>query len=171
MEMAEIRRYLRRTNWGEFPAVHIYADTLIVKNHPKYSGAKAGDAIAAEALIDDALALGSLDAVRTAVGTSSPYLLAVHAVETAGMNAIPRAFARSLSKALGLPVASGIIQVNRVLRTEADGYHRLASPPVFDGQVETAEYLLVDDFVGQGGKRDFIAQMRAMGQRFSLRGP
>jgi hypothetical protein len=87
------------------------------------------------------------------------------------MNAIPRAFARSLSKALGLPVASGIIQVNRVLRTGADGYHRLASPPVFDGQVETAEYLLVDDFVGQGGKRDFIAQMGAMGQRFSLRGP
>lgn len=151
MEMAEIRRYLRRTNWGEFPDVHIYTDIPIVKTHPQYSSAKGGDAVAADALIDDVLALGSLDAIRAAVGASRPYLLAVHAVETAGMNAIPRAFARSLSKAVGLPVASGIIQINRVLHTGADGYHRLSSPPVFDGQVETAEYVLVDDFIGQGG--------------------
>lgn len=151
MDIAEIRRYLRRTNWGEFPDVHMYADISVVKNHPQYASAKAGDAVAADALIDDVLALGSLDVLRAMIGVSRPYLLAVHAVETAGMNAIPRAFARSLSKVLDLPVASGIIQINRVSHTGADGYHRLSSPPVFDGQVEKAEYLLVDDFVGQGG--------------------
>jgi hypothetical protein len=151
MEMAEIRRYLRRTDWGEFPDVHTYADIPIVKTHPQYSSAKAGDAIAADALIDDILALGSVDALKTAIGDSRPHLLAVHAVETAGMNAIPRAFARSLSKELGLPVASGIIQVNRVLHTGAGGYHRLSFPPVFEGEVEPGEYVLVDDFIGQGG--------------------
>lgn len=151
MEIAEIRRYLRRTDWGDFPDVHTYADIPIVKNHPQYASAKAGDAIAADALIDDILAMGSLNAVRTSIGATQPSLLAVHAVETAGMNAIPRAFARSLSKALGLPVASGIIQINRVLHTGAGGYHRLSFPPVFEGEVEPGEYILVDDFIGQGG--------------------
>jgi len=151
MELAEIRRYLRRTNWGAFPEVYTYSDIPIVKNHPHYASAKAGDAMAADALIDDILALGSLDAIRTSIGASQPYLLAVHAVESAGMNAIPRAFARSLSKTLGLPIASGIIQVNRVLHTGAGGYHRLSFPPVFEGEVEPAEYALVDDFIGQGG--------------------
>lgn len=151
MEIAEIRRHLRRTNWEEFPDVYIYAEVPFVKGHPRYSSAKAGDPIAADALIDDILAPGSLDEIRLALGASRPTLLAVHAVETAGMNAIPRAFARSLSKALDLPVASGIIQINRVSHTGATGYHRLAFPPVFHGAVEMGEYLIVDDFVGQGG--------------------
>jgi len=89
--------------------------------------------------------------VKALVGHSRPHLLAVHAVETVGMNAIPRAFARALSPLLDLPVASGIVQINRVTHTGAGGYHRLAFPPVFDGNVTAGDYLLVDDFVGQGG--------------------
>jgi hypothetical protein len=62
-------------------------------------------------------------------------------------------FARTiLSRVLDLPVAGGIIQINRVSHTGADGYRRLASPALFDGPVQTgAEYFLVDDFIGQGG--------------------
>lgn len=41
--------------------------------------------------------------------------------------------------------------MNRVFHTGADGFHRLAFPPVFEGKVEPLEYVLVDDFVGQGG--------------------
>lgn len=60
-------------------------------------------------------------------------------------------FARRLSSLFDVPVARGIIQINRVSHTGADGYHRLASPALFDGKVEPVEYFLVDDFVGQGG--------------------
>lgn len=45
----------------------------------------------------------------------------------------------------------GVIQINRVVHTGADGYHRLALPALFDGEVKESEYFLVDDFVGQGG--------------------
>ena len=44
------------------------------------------------------------------------------------------------------------------MHTGADGYHRLAFPAVFQGTVEAGtKYLLVDDFVGQGGT---IANLR-----------
>lgn len=84
-------------------------------------------------------------------GGRRPKLLAVHAVEIAGMNAIPRVFARQLSQEFDLALESGIVQVNRVAHTKADGYHRLAFPPIFDGTVRPTDYVLVDDFVGQGG--------------------
>lgn len=67
------------------------------------------------------------------------------------MNAIPRVLARAIAIALNLPIGSGVIQVNRVAHTGASGYHRLAFPAIFAGDVEPIEYLLVDDFVGQGG--------------------
>jgi hypothetical protein len=45
----------------------------------------------------------------------------------------------------------GIIQINRVIHTGADGYRRLALPALFGGGVKESEYFLVDDLVGQGG--------------------
>src|SRR5262245_14324850 len=89
--------------------------------------------------------------ISALIGESRPRLLAVHALEIEGANAIPRVFARLLSKMLDLPVANGIIQINRVSHTGADGYHRLALPALFGGKVEEQEYFLVDDFIGQGG--------------------
>lgn len=85
------------------------------------------------------------------VGSLRPFLLPVHALETEGMNVIPRVFARALSRMLDLPVASGVIQINRVTHTGATGYHRLAFPAIFEGKVVSGSYLLVDDFIGQGG--------------------
>jgi hypoxanthine-guanine phosphoribosyltransferase len=67
------------------------------------------------------------------------------------MNAIPHVLARRLSAELGLRLDLGILQINRVTHTRADGYHRLAFPAVFLGKVAVTDYLLVDDFVGQGG--------------------
>lgn len=151
MELAEIRRFLRRTQWDDFSNVVICADIPAAKGHSLYDAAKAGDAKAAEALVEDVLSItGQPNLTDVDIGLR-PYLLAVHAVETAGMNAIPRAFARTLSTMFELPLAGGIIQINRVSHTGADGYHRLAFPPVFEGKVDGANYLLVDDFVGQGG--------------------
>jgi hypothetical protein len=44
-----------------------------------------------------------------------------------------------------------VIQINRVTHTGATGYHRLAFPAIFEGEVAHVSYLLVDDFIGQGG--------------------
>lgn len=148
-----LEEHLRRTPWEDFPDVVIHADEPLVKKHPLYTGAKQGDASAAEGLVMETSTIGALDRISVLIGDKKPYLLAVHALETEGGNAIPRVFARTLlSKMLDLPVARGIIQINRVTHTGADGYRRLASPALFDGPVESgAQYFLVDDFVGQGG--------------------
>lgn len=119
--------------------------------HPRFSAAKVGDAISADALVEDTLAIADMDAIRQLIGDSSPRLLAVHALESAGMNAIPRVLAKRLSKDFGLALDSGISQLNRVTHTRADGYHRLANPAVFDGRLMESNYLLIDDFIGQGG--------------------
>ena len=81
-----------------------------------------------------------------------PILVSAHAYETKGVNEIPEAFAVKLAQRLNLEVDSGIIQVNMVGHTGADGFGRLARQPIFDGDVIAGrEYLLVDDFVGMGG--------------------
>ena len=58
----------------------------------------------------------------------------------------------ALAIRLGLGTDVAIVQTNVVSHTGADGYGRLARQPTFDGDVILgAEYVLVDDFVGQGG--------------------
>lgn len=146
-----LQSHLRRTEWGDFPDVVIHTEESLVKKHPLYAAAKSGDALAAEKLTFETTTIGALDRISAIVGSKSPSLLPVHAVETEGANAIPRVLARVLSKTLGLPLANRIVQINRVTHTGADGYHRLAFPALFDGDVKEQDYLLVDDFIGQGG--------------------
>jgi len=146
-----IQAHLRRTEWGDFPDVIIHADESLVKKHSLYPPAKQGNYDAAEALVLETCTIGALDRISTLLGESRPFLLAVNALETEGVNVIPRVLARFLSKILDLPLANGFLQINRVTHTGADGYHRLALPALFDGEVREGEYLLVDDFIGQGG--------------------
>lgn len=90
--------------------------------------------------------------MRRLLNGRHPILSPVHAIETTGVNEIPVALAESVADALRLEVELSVIQDNTVGHTGADGWHRLAHPPVFSGEVVSgAEYLLVDDFVGQGG--------------------
>ena len=145
------QQHLHRTEWRDFPDVIIHAEESLVKKHPLYAPAKGGDVKAAEGLVLEASTIGALDKLSALIGDKRPHLLAVHALETEGANAIPRTFARILSKILSLPVAKGVIQINRVSHTGADGYSRLAFPALFGGDVKEREYFLVDDFVGQGG--------------------
>lgn len=95
--------------------------------------------------------IANLDGLRALLGSSHPLLLPVHALESEGMNVIPRVFARKLSAVFDLSVSHEVIQINRVIHTGADGYHRLAFPAIFDGNVARVDYLIVDDFIGQGG--------------------
>ena len=149
--LRETKAFLRRSEWKAFPDVIIHADESPVKRHPTYEAAKAGDADAAEALVLEMSPIGALDRISEVLSGTTPHLLAVHALETSGMNAIPQVFAKILSRMLDLPVATGIIQINRVTHTGASGYHRLAFPALFGGEVREEAYFLVDDFIGQGG--------------------
>ncbi len=146
-----LHQHLRRTDWGDFPDVVIHAEESPVKKHPRYAAAKAGDVSAAKDLVLETITIGAIDRISAIIGAGQPHLLAIHALETDGANAIPGVLAQVLSKLLGLPLANGIIQINRVSHTGAGGYHRLASPALFDGPVSEPEYFLVDDFIGQGG--------------------
>ena len=54
---------------------------------------------------------------------------------------------------------NSLVQINRVGHTKSSGWHRLAHQAQFDGDVQPGRaYLLVDDFIGQGGT---FANLRA----------
>ena len=85
-------------------------------------------------------------------GGAEPLLVSAHAYERDGVNAIPAALSALLSGCLGVRFDTGIVQINVVGHTGADGYGRLARQAAFDGDVAAGrEYVMVDDFVGQGG--------------------
>lgn len=76
----------------------------------------------------------------------------LNALEAAGQNIIPVALGERVADRLGLPIDLNIVQVNKVGHTGSSGYKRLALPALFDGPVQRGQdYILVDDFIGQGG--------------------
>jgi hypothetical protein len=85
-------------------------------------------------------------------GSRRPTLVSAQAYERDGVNAIPEIMADELSKILGWPVDPGVLQVNVVSHTGADGFSRLARQAEFAGAIQPgADFVLVDDFVGMGG--------------------
>lgn len=148
-----------RVPWTEFPDVVLLTEERDTKAHPDYDRAKSGDGAAATRLVESLLDDEKIASVRTLIAESSvpgglgiPTLIGVHAYETGGVNAIPVALARLLSLELGIPHGEGVVQTNIVAHTGADGYSRLARQAAFYGPVtRDTEYVMVDDFVGQGG--------------------
>lgn len=142
-----------RTPWPEhFPAVVIHVSESRVKQHPDYPAAKAGNSDAAYALSRDTLSLDAVRALRQLIGSRCPVLVSAHALEREGVNAIPEALADELGRLLDLPVDSSIVQTNVVSHTGADGFSRLTRQAAFEGEIVPGlDYLMVDDFVGQGG--------------------
>ena len=140
------------TPWGNFPDVLIHASESAVKQHPAYNAAKAGDDDAASDLVFDTFKLDKTLELEKLLGDREPTLVSAHAVEREGVNAIPEVFADQLGKVLGWPVDTGVVQVNVVAHTGANGFWRLAMQAEFEGTVVPGrEYVLVDDFVGMGG--------------------
>ena len=145
-----------RVPWIRFPDVVLLADEGSLKRHPKYRRAKAGDIVAATNLVEELVDEMGIAAVRdliTMVSKSGvPVLVSAHAYEQQGVNAIPTALAELLSENLRLPFETTVVQTNIVSHTGASGYGRLARQARFAGEVQgNCEYLLVDDFIGQGG--------------------
>jgi hypothetical protein len=141
-----------RTSLYGFPDVVLHADESAVKRHLQFAPAKAGDISAAEALVADMANPDCVQALQALLHGRQAELVSVHALETEGVNEIPAALAKLLSLWLGLPSNDSVVQSNTVGHTGASGYHRLANQAQFFGLVRPEQhYLIVDDFVGQGG--------------------
>lgn len=141
-----------RIPWADFPPAWIHAEELTVKTHPAYKMAKAGDPDAAFRLVNDLISAAAIKQLQDVFQDVAPVLVSAHAIEGAGVNAIPAALADVLAEQLRWRAESAIVQTNIVGHTGADGFARLARQAQFDGPVDQGEmYLLVDDFVGQGG--------------------
>jgi hypothetical protein len=144
-----------RPPWDSLPDIFVVANQSAVKNHPDYEQAKEGNvqdaAPAAKRLSASLLSAGVLASLAQ-LQIQGARLVPVHALEGQGFNRIPAAFAELLGERLNLEVEIGIIQMNIVNHTGATGWQRLASAPLFKGTViPDQRYILVDDFVGQGG--------------------
>lgn len=130
----------------------LHADELSVKRHPQYQAAKSGDIAAADLLVAELASQDRLGDLRSFLEGHAVELLPIHALETSGVNEIPAALAKRLSAWLGIPVNDSIVQTNTVGHTGASGFQRLAHQALFAGEVKPQQrYLVVDDFVGQGG--------------------
>lgn len=142
-----------RTPWGDFPDVYIIeTDEQSFRRHPGYDAAKSGDLDAALALVRAYVTPDHVHRIG-AFGSGEPLtIVAVHAVEGNSVNVIPEVYAAFLAEMLCWDTETGIVQQNRVGHTKSSGFHRLATPALFDGPVTRGQrYLLVDDFIGQGG--------------------
>lgn len=141
-----------RGDWDGFADVVIIADESAVRRHPEYRAAKAGDVGAAKRLAAAFAAEGAIAALRTLIVDRDVLLVPVHALEAEGINRIPAAFAELLAERLSAEIETGVVQGNVAGHTGASGWQRLARPAIFTGRVETGRsFVLVDDFVGQGG--------------------
>lgn len=145
--------FASRTEWpASFPDVAIHQTAeRIVKQHPDYPAAKAGDFNAASRLVRDMASAEAIEAVAAMSGGKPATLVPVFALEAEGKNAIPVALAALLREQLGWKIEPRVVQVNRPQRTGRDGYYRLAAQPLFGGNpTQGGRYVMVDDFIGQG---------------------
>ena len=125
-----------------------------LKQHKCYVAAKAGDENAAIQLaVDLALPLCKQLADCIADGTMPEKFIVVapHAREASGDNAIPQVLAAMLTL-IGGELDEDIVQTTKVYHTGADPMERLNSRPSFHGKiVREANYVLVDDVTTLGG--------------------
>ncbi len=141
----------RITLYG-FPDVVIHAGESAVKAHSEYAAGKAGNIDAARTLATEFVSDSCIERLSDLLVGRPAELVPVHALESEGVNELPVALGSELSRRLGLPVNQSVVQANSVGHTGASGYARLARQARFVGHVSAGQgYLLVDDFVGQGG--------------------
>jgi hypothetical protein len=135
-----------------FPDVVLHADESSVKRHPQYKAAKSGDITAADLLVAELACEDRVGEIGAFLEGQTVELVPIHALESAGVNEIPAALAKRVSAWSGLPINDSIVQTNTVAHTGASGFQRLANQALFAGEVKPQQrYLVVDDFVGQGG--------------------
>jgi hypothetical protein len=149
----------------DFPDVVLHSEESATKAHPQYPAGKGGDLGAADVLTSQLVSSVAVEQLGSMAQERFIELVPIHALESEGVNQIPTALATVLSRLLGLPVNKSIVQVNSVGHTGADGFQRLANQALFSGVVVPGQwYLIVDDFVGQGGTlANLIGCIRSQG--------
>ena len=164
-----------RVPWKAFADAVLLAGESQTKQHSEYAGAKTGDAVAAANLVNSLVDEAGITTVRALISEISesgePVLVCANAYEDQGFNAIPAALAELLSERLGIPFDTTVVQTNVVSHTGADGYGRLARQAAFAGEVQSErEYVMVDDFIGQGGTLANLRELDRETGRQSRRG-
>ncbi len=142
---------MKRTDWGDLPDTIIDRRLSDATSHPLYTDAKSGDVVSAYELAKELISDAAIDELKALIGDKKVVFAPVHAEEQTGRNMIPVAVATVLAKRLNATVDLGVVQAVKVSRTGADGWHRLANPPFFDGQVDGKYVIMVDDTQTQGG--------------------
>jgi len=132
-----------------FPNAKVHTTLSKMKAHADYNAAKAGDVEAAIRMVND---LVKPKVITELYGQfPNAIVVAPHAVEASGKNAIPQKLAETMGDA-GFQVDTEIVQSSRAQRTKKKSALRLAILPKFDGKVEAGrDYILVDDALGEGG--------------------
>ena len=116
---------------------------------PAYLAAKAGDVDAARRVVEAVIR------PEVTAGLAGRYpdatVVAVHAEERSGRNALPETYAVAIGEVAGLLVDDTIVQTNRTWHTGANARQRLARTPRFAGRVLSGRrYIVVDDVVTSG---------------------
>ena len=129
----------------------LFTRDALLKVHPAYRDAKAGDEKAAlELVLDLAVAWLYVHRERFAPGL---LFVAPHAQEATGDNAIPQTLAAVCATIYRGHVDTEIVQSDRVYHTGADPMERMVARAQFEGLViPGAEYVLVDDVTNLGGE-------------------
>jgi hypothetical protein len=146
-----------RSPWGSgFPAVLIQAPRGEVTTHPWFAAARSGDVDAAALLVADTVSGEVTDRLaelgQGAGAGQAPLLASVHACKANGVSVLAEVLAHALHKLLGWEVDTGLVQANIVDHVGDIGFDHLARQAVFAGDVQAGRpYILVDDFIGQGG--------------------
>jgi hypothetical protein len=142
-----------RAPWESgFPAVLIQAPRREVTTHPWFAAARTGDVDAAALLVADAVSGDLTDRLAELGQGRDPLLASVHALRPAGVSVLAEVLAQALRKLLGWEVDGELVQANIVDHRGDIGFGHLAQQAVFAGGVQAGRtYILVDDFIGQGG--------------------
>lgn len=135
-----------------FPPVLIHAQKSEITTHPWFAAARSGDVDGAALLVADTFSGPVADQLARLAQGEAPLLAAVHARKLDGVNVLPAVLAQALHLLLGWELDLELVQANIVDHTGSVGFPHLAHQAVFDGKVQAGRsYVLVDDFVVQGG--------------------
>jgi hypothetical protein len=142
-----------RSPWGSgFPAVLIQAPRREVTTHPWFAAARSGDVDAAALLVADTLSGAVTDRLAELGLYRDPILASVHAQKQAGVAVLAEVLAHALHRLLGWELDTELVQANIVDHVGDIGFDHLAGQAVFAGGVQPGRtYILVDDYIGQGG--------------------
>jgi hypothetical protein len=135
---------VKRSAWGNFPAIIVHSTQPTLSGHAAYAEAKAGDFRAAR--------LVAAECTRADVLTWRPdFIVPVLRLEAPGKwNPLPLALAERLALLTGAKVVTSVVQTNPPPAGSPDAIEQLLQQPVFDGAMPKGTCLIVDETVELG---------------------